>query len=47
MDGRILFFLGIGGMALAAAGGLVAAIILRSAGKRLRRQLEAEYGKPD
>lgn len=47
MDGSILFYLGIGGMSAAAAGGVLAVIILRGAGKRLRRQLESEYGKQD
>lgn len=47
MDGRILFYLGIGVMALSVAAGALAVILLHGAGKRLRKQLEKEYGKPD
>ncbi len=47
MDGRILLFIGVGAMAVAVVGGILAAIVLHSAGKRLQKQLEKEYGKPD
>ena len=43
--GTLLFYGGIAGMALAALGGVIAAVILRLSGKRLNSQLEKEYGK--
>ena len=42
---ELLFYSGIGLMALAVAIGLVSLIILRISGKQLKQKLEKEYGK--
>ena len=44
-SGTLLFYGGIIGMALAAVGAVTAAVILRLSGKRLKGQLEEEFGK--
>ena len=42
---ELLFYGGISLMAAAALVGAIAAIVLRSSGKRLRARLEEEFGK--
>ena len=42
---ELLFYGGILLMAASAAAGIAAAVILRLSGKRLKRQLEEEFGK--
>lgn len=44
-EGTLLLYGGIAGMALAAVGAIAAAAILRISGRRLRIQLEKEFGK--
>lgn len=42
---QILFYIGIALMSCAGIGGIAAFVVLRAAGKRLKAQMEAEYGR--
>lgn len=44
MNGQLLLWIGVGLMAVAAVGALLAAICFRIRSRRLNRQLEREYG---
>ena len=43
--GTVLFYGGIIGMTIAAAGAIVAIILFAASGRHLKRRLEEEYGK--
>ncbi len=43
---ELLFYCGIGIMILAAIAGAVSVIVFRVTGKRIKKNLEREYGRP-
>ena len=45
MDGEWMLYLGLGIMAAAAAGVLIAFVVFRVTGRRLERRLTEEFGK--
>ena len=45
MDGQWMLYLGLGIMAAAAAGAVIAFVVFRVTGRRLERRLTEEFGK--
>ena len=43
--GEILFYIGIGLMACTLVGGIIASVVFTVSGRRIKSQLEKEYGK--
>ncbi len=46
ISGEWLFWAGIAVMGIAAAGGVLCLVVFRLTGRKLKKQLEKEYGEP-
>jgi len=44
--GQLIYYVGLGLLAMGLLGGVLTALFSGLAGKRLQKQLESEYGKP-